>query len=109
MLNPVANHIEHYMDLLTARQRVTASNIANVDTPGYQTKDIDFASALSAASGPPAVHDVGNLPVKPDGNNVNLDREARNLAETGLRFQAASQFLQTQIRNTRTAMQEVRG
>lgn len=97
------------MDLLAARQKVTASNIANADTPGYQTKDIDFSSALQSATATPTAVEVAGLVQKPDGNNVNLDREARNLAETGLRFQIASQFVQNQIRFVKTAMQEVRG
>ncbi|MDZ4796833.1 MAG: flagellar basal body protein [Bryobacteraceae bacterium] len=110
MLNPVANRVEHYLDVLSAKQKLTASNIANADTPGYQTKDVDFASALQSASGSPvAATEVDGLVAKPDGNNVNLDREARNLAETSLRFQIATQYLQNQIRATRTAMSEVRG
>lgn len=110
MLNPVATQVEHYLDALSTRQKLTASNIANADTPGYQTRDIDFAAALHNASGTstPSL-EVTGLVEKPDGNNVSLDREARNLAETSLRFQIAVQFLQTQIRATKTAMQEVRG
>ena len=42
VIDRVTNQIEHYMDLLSARQKLVASNIANVDTPGYKTKDIDF-------------------------------------------------------------------
>ena len=34
--------MQQYMDLLSSRQKLVASNIANVDTPGYKTKDIDF-------------------------------------------------------------------
>ncbi len=110
MLNPVANRVEHYLDILAARQKVTASNIANADTPGYQTKDIDFGAALADATGSSvSLTEVEGLTLKPDGNNVSLDREARNLAETSLRFKIATQLLQNQIRAARTAMQEVRG
>lgn len=114
MLNPIANRVEQYMDVVSAKQKLTAANIANVDTPGYKTKDIDFASALSeAASGQGAnatrlAADVQNLQLKADGNNVSLDREARNLSENALKFHIAGQFLQNQIRLTRTAMQEIR-
>jgi flagellar basal-body rod protein FlgB len=38
----VAGNLERYMNLLSARQKLVASNIANTDTPGYKTKDIDF-------------------------------------------------------------------
>jgi hypothetical protein len=39
------------LSLRAERQRVIASNIANADTPGYQARDFDFASALRAATG----------------------------------------------------------
>jgi flagellar basal-body rod protein FlgB len=42
MLNGIANRLEHYLDLVSARQKLVASNIANANTPGYHTKDIDF-------------------------------------------------------------------
>ncbi|MBI1789102.1 MAG: flagellar biosynthesis protein FlgB, partial [Acidobacteria bacterium] len=41
-MNPIANRLEHYLDLLGQRQRLVAANIANADTPEYRTKDIDF-------------------------------------------------------------------
>ena len=37
--------------LRAERQRLIASNIANADTPGFQARDFDFASALRAATG----------------------------------------------------------
>jgi flagellar basal-body rod protein FlgB len=36
--------------LRSERQRLIASNIANADTPGYQARDFDFASALRSAT-----------------------------------------------------------
>ena len=107
MLQPVAGQLERYMDLLSARQKLVASNVANADTPGYRTQDIDFQSEfVNAMGGPPRVTEVGDLPVKNDGNNVSLDREARLLAENALRFQVASQLMKSQIRSVRTAIQE---
>ncbi len=107
MLQPVAGQLERYMDLLSARQKLVASNVANADTPGYRTQDIDFQSEfLNATGGAPHVTEVGDLPVKNDGNNVSLDREARLLAENALRFQVASQLMKSQIRSVRTAIQE---
>jgi flagellar basal-body rod protein FlgB len=81
MLNQIGGHLERYMDLLSARQRLVASNIANADTPGYHTQDIDFASELrNAAGGAPQAIEAPGLSVKNDGNNVSLDREARLLS-----------------------------
>lgn len=108
MLDRIANQIEHYMDVLTARQKLVASNLANVDTPGYKTRDLDFASefrnAVAGQSFTPV--EVGGLPVKNDGNNVSVDRESRLLAENALRFTVASNLLRSQIRSLKSAIQE---
>ena len=39
------------LTLEAKRNEVLAANLANVDTPGYKARDIDFKAALSAASG----------------------------------------------------------
>jgi flagellar basal-body rod protein FlgB len=111
MLDGLTDRIERYLDVLSVRQRLVATNIANADTPGYQTRDLDFQSELQRQlHGParalPALHEVSNLAVKNDGNNVSLDREARLLAENALRFNAASNLLRSQIRMVRSAIDE---
>ncbi len=106
MLDQLATSLERYMDLLSTRQRLVASNIANADTPGYRTRDIDFQSEFQNALGSPRVTGVDGLAVKNDGNDVSLDRESRLLAENALRFQLASNLLRSQIRVVRSAIQE---
>lgn len=106
MLDAISANIERYMDLLSARQKLVASNIANADTPGYKTKDIDFqqefASTLNGEQ--PLTIDAQGLPEKPDGNNVNIDREARMLAENAMRFNVASSLLRQQIATVKEAI-----
>jgi flagellar basal-body rod protein FlgB len=110
MLDPIAGKLEHYMDLLGARQKLVASNIANADTPGYQTQDIDFQAEFRNASGlSPQVQEVAGLVSKNDGNNVSLDREARLLSENALRFSLASSLLRSQIQLVRSAIKEGQG
>jgi len=94
------------MSVLSARQTLVASNIANADTPGFKTKDIDFQSELSTAmtSSGPMVEDVQGLTDKNDGNNVDLDRESRLLAENDLHFSVASNLLRSQIKLIRMAI-----
>jgi flagellar basal-body rod protein FlgB len=107
VLDRITDSLERYMDLLSMRQKIVASNIANADTPGYKTKDINFQSALqSAMSAGMRPDEVTGLPVKNDGNNVSLDREARLLAENALRFNLASSLMRTQIRMVKDAIQE---
>jgi flagellar basal-body rod protein FlgB len=108
MLDPIANRTEHYMDLLSTRQKLVASNIANIDTPGYKTKDIDFQFEYMSLvqGGAPNVREVQGLITKNDGNNVSLDRESRLLAENALRFNMAANLIHSQIQMVQTAIQE---
>jgi flagellar basal-body rod protein FlgB len=111
MLDGLASHIEHYMDLLSVRQKLVASNIANADTPGYKTRDIDFQQEFQSAIGnePPAVIEAPGLKIKNDGNNVSMDRESRLLAENALRFQVATELMRSEIQTLRSAIQEGSG
>ena len=110
MLDPVAHSLERYMDVLSARQRLVASNIANADTPGFKTQDLDFQTEFRSQlqGGSPHAVEVAGLQVRNDGNNVNLDREARLLAENALRFNLASNLIRSQIRAVRSAIHEGR-
>lgn len=103
----MTGNLEKYLDLLSARQKLVASNIANADTPGYKTKDIDFQQEfMSMVNGQqPLTIDAQGLPIKPDGNNVNVDREARMLAENAMRFNVASTLLRGQINSIKEAIQ----
>jgi flagellar basal-body rod protein FlgB len=110
MLDKVSQQLERYLDLVSARQKLVVSNIANVDTPGYRTKDIAFQrefQSLVQGQSPEAI-EVPDLKVKNDGNDVNLDREARLLAENNLRFSIAGNMLRDRIRQVRSAIQENR-
>jgi flagellar basal-body rod protein FlgB len=98
------------MDLLAARQKLVAANIANIDTPGYRTRDVDFQFeyvSLAPGSSTNVVEPAG-LVVKNDGNNVSLDREARLLAENALRFNVASSLVKGEVRALRKAIEEGR-
>ncbi len=96
------------MDLLAARQKLVSSNIANIDTPGYKTRDLDFRHEFQTltAGGTPRTLEVEGLGSKSDGNNVSLDRQSRLLAENALRFNIASNLMRTQIRMVRSAVKE---
>lgn len=107
MLDALTTNLEHYMDLLSTRQKLAASNIANADTPGYKTKDIDFQQEfMSMIDGqqPLAINAEG-LAEKPDSNNVSVDREARMLAENAMRFNVASVLLRGQLNSVKEAIQ----
>jgi flagellar basal-body rod protein FlgB len=110
MLDHLAKPIESYMTTLSVRERLIAGNIANADTPGYRTRDIEFQREFERAlSGhDPEVVEVGGLQMKNDGNNVSIDREMRMISESALRFNAASNFARSEIRRVRAAMDDGR-
>lgn len=107
MIDPLSINLERYMDLLSARQKLVASNIANADTPGYKTRDIDFQTEFRNAIDParPQVAEVSGLKTKNDGNNVNIDRESRLLAENDIRFSIATSLMKTRFKTLRAAIE----
>jgi flagellar basal-body rod protein FlgB len=110
MLDRLAGQLERYLDLLSARQKLVASNIANADTPGYRTLDLDFQTEFAnAVRTAPQPVEVAGLRTKNDGNNVSIDRESRLLAENALRFQVASSLLRMEIQGVRSAIKEGQG
>lgn len=109
MIDRIARNLEQYMDQLSVRQKLVASNLANLDTPGYKTRDVDFQfEYMSRIEGATPNVIEPDLPAKNDGNNVSLDRETRLLAENAMRFQAASLLARGQFRLIKNAIQEGR-
>ena len=116
MVGPQTHLVARYLDLLSQSQRVTATNIANADTPGYRTQQLEFASALRDALDNPTtgaaeqapVRELGTLPVKNDGNDVILERELQQLSETGVRFSHGLVMLKGGIKAIRDAIHEGR-
>jgi flagellar basal-body rod protein FlgB len=108
MLDATTANLQRYMDLLSTRQKLVASNIANADTPGYKTQDIDFqfeyASLINGQQ--PQTIEPDGLEQKPDGNNVSMDHEARMLAENAMRFNVASTLVRGQLKAMREAIEE---
>jgi flagellar basal-body rod protein FlgB len=96
---------------LAQRSRVTADNIANVQTPGFLAGRTDFESSLRTElrqGGTPTVSG-GSVarslePTREDGNNVNLDAETVIATETGLRYQFALTALDGKYNGLRTAL-----
>jgi len=118
---PVLSIVESYLKLAAGRQQIISANMANIDTPGYHTRDLDFQHELSRAiSAPlmqtadgsgtvqllPVIRQVPGLMERPDGNNVSVDREAMLLAEVQLQYKAAIAILRAQFAQITTAIRE---
>jgi len=111
--------LERALDVRLVRQNVLSADVANVDTPGFKPKDVDFTATMAAIEG--AAHDEGGvrLPTPPtlggssseasglaardlpivdvpaggasfDGNTVDLDRTMVAMAENALQYNASA-------------------
>lgn len=110
---PLMQLLQGYLRVTSDRQQLIASNIANVDTPGYRTKDVDFQSAMKLAMGgasdarmQSAALTVDGLPEQPDGNNVNIDRESMLLSQTQLQYQMGVQLIKDEFHRLLTAIKD---
>ncbi|MEW5558729.1 flagellar basal body rod protein FlgB [Enterobacter asburiae] len=121
------------LSLLTRRQDVLASNIANADTPGYLARDLDFTQQLksamdntSMAKSPVSLSLTANrhipakampfddpqllyrVPDQPsaDGNTVDMDRERINFADNAVKYQSGLTFLGADIKKMMTVLSQ---
>jgi flagellar basal-body rod protein FlgB len=101
----MSEQIGRYLDLATSQIKLTAANMANIDTPGYRAVGMDFEAEMrEAMSGvdqgqtPKSVRvkQVDGLIARPDGNDVSMDREGLNLAEAQLKFRIGVSLLKEQ-------------
>ena len=110
---PATQALGRFLDVNVFRHSLITSNLANIDTPGFRTRDIDFQRELARASGEfeyasftPMARPVQGLIERPDGNNVSMEREGLLLAETQLRFQTAVQLLRVEFHRLASAINE---
>jgi flagellar basal-body rod protein FlgB len=130
--DPTMNAMGQYMTRLSKRQQLVASNIANIDTPGYKSKDISFQATmeeLMASQSVPLqatrpehnsldhlrfapleaeVFEVPGLTERGDGNNVDIDKEMLKLGETSFGYSMMTQLLRTKFRIIATSVNEGR-
>lgn len=112
---PLMRGLERALDLSAFRQQLLSANLANVDTPGYRTRDIrPFSGELEQAMGgeaplfTPVAREIRGLLERPDGNNVSVERESLLMAQNQLRFQTAVQLLRAEFRRLSEAINEGR-
>jgi flagellar basal-body rod protein FlgB len=110
------------LDGTATRQRVLADNLANVDTPHYTRRDLNFEGELrdrmSQSTTDPDTHiraieemalhveDDTASPYRVDGNNVDIEREMVEVAKNSLQYESAAQLLSMKIRGLRSAISE---
>jgi flagellar basal-body rod protein FlgB len=107
--------LSQFLDVDLARYKLVASNLANIDTPGYRTRDLDFRAELrrareqervseefdggelSYAAYAPLSRRVRGLIERPDGNNVSVERETLLLADAQMKYNLGVQLLKDEF------------
>jgi len=109
--DPLIGTLTRSLDLTSLRQKLVTENVANIDTPGYYARDIDFRQELERAlvlgggqTPTPMVHEVAGGIERPDGNNVSLDRESLLMAQNQLQFQVDVQLLRSEFNRLQLAI-----
>jgi flagellar basal-body rod protein FlgB len=113
MADPMVEALSRFLDVNVARDKLITANMANIDTPGFRTRDMDFRAEmaranldgdggggearLSYASSSPASRPVRGLLSRPDGNNVSVERESLLLAETQMKYNLGVQLLKDEF------------
>jgi flagellar basal-body rod protein FlgB len=123
--SPMIEALGRFLDVEVARHKLITSNLANIDTPGYRTRDLDFRAELARAGAQAAGTEGGSLsyasysytpsytpvarPVRgllerPDGNNVSVERESLLLAETQMKFNLGVQLVRGEFHEISAAI-----
>ena len=109
----LSEQLGRYLDLATAEAKLTAVNMANIDTPGYRAVGMDFEAEMKGAmadvdcgAAPRRVQlrQVDGLISRPDGNDVSMDRESLNLAEAQLKFKTGIALLRQEYQRVMDAI-----
>ena len=114
----LSEEIARYLDLSAGEAKLTAANVANIDTPGYRAVGMDFEAEMREAidqveggqAGPGSaaqkvrIRAVDGLIARPDGNNVSMDRESLNLAEAQLKFKTGVALLRQEYQRVMDAI-----
>ncbi len=106
------------------RNELLSNNLANVDTPGYKRKDIDFESQLRRALGNSRYEtvdskvshitstelegrvytDAANFSYRLDGNNVDIDTEGVELASNHIKYNGLIGSINQEFSNLKMVM-----
>jgi len=124
--NAIMAALGRQMSQAVAKQAVAASNLANINTPGYRAKEASFGDVLNGevqklgltvtndrqmggtSQHAPETREIEGRESRRDGNNVQLDRELLTMTKAGGDFSAAQTALAAKFRLIRFAINEGR-
>jgi flagellar basal-body rod protein FlgB len=115
------SELDNLLSWTSKRQQALAANVANMDTPGYHARDYSFEEQLTSSLTMTATASNHIAPMqeastaqlydvktkeKPNGNNVDLEREMTEITKNGLQYITLVQYLNQKIRTLREAISE---
>lgn len=124
----ITNKLFEQLNFRGERQKVISSNIANINTPNYKTKELVFENELSSSisnnlqlkatnsrhisnfnlsslNSNPKLIDVKNLEEQNDGNNVNLDTQMSEMSKNKILFDAIQSSIKRDSRLFRSVIE----
>jgi flagellar basal-body rod protein FlgB len=109
LFDTTIGRLSYGLDGLSQRQSLIADNVANVDTPGYLTHDTTFEQSLTQAmqsqtiggnglpQGQPDAITRTDLRTRNDGNNVDINQQMTEMAQTTVTYEAATQLISSKF------------
>ena len=123
----ISNTLFQQLNFRGEKQKVISSNIANINTPNYKTKDLVFENELNAATNVislkqtnskhinsigiisnennPKLVEVSGLQEQNDGNNVNLDTQMSEMSKNKVLFDAIQSSIKRDSRLFRSVIE----
>lgn len=102
LFGPHINNVQRSLGQTTERQAILTANLANVNTPGYKRRDVQFGIELESAERKLGMQGVRNRMeplrgpetgnVRLDGSSVNMEEEVLGIAETQMRYQMLTEI-----------------
>ena len=123
--DPIIAALEKAASGASLKHEAILNNISNVNTPGYKRTDVEFKSELSRVIGKtrnldkkqllekikstnPEIIRETDTSLRPDGNNVDIDREMSYLAENALEYNTYISLLSKKFKILKTVISEGR-
>ena len=110
LFGPHVDNLQNALGRATRRQALLTNNLANVNTPGYKRRDIDFNITLQQEMDKPSLLPIdaqsGGGAIRLDGNGVDLEKEVMSIAETEMRYQALADMTSSYFSGMRNVIRE---
>ena len=103
------------LDITQLRHEGLASNIANIETPGYKRVDLpkdfgkEFANRLRSGevqhmANPTLTQDATATSKRRDGNNVEIDKELVEMSSNTMQYDTLTEFVSASLKQLKVAI-----